>query len=239
VSDAQKSLSSFHEKHVGIAESFRYLRVAINFSASPEKLRNLLITSSLPSEGKSFVAHNLAISLALDGNRVLLVDADLRRPVVHRIFRLDNSVGIANYLTSNIAFKDVGRESFVENLTIVTSGPSSPNPGEILGSPRMRQFISEAQKHYDRVIFDCPPLTGLGDGFVLGSIVGHVILTVAAGHTPAELIKRLHSQLDEAGVKILGLILNKVNLEKERYGGYYKYYYHTYHKYYGTKQEAS
>lgn len=238
-SNAQKSLSSFHDKKSDIAESFRYLRVAINFSATPELLKNLMVASCLPSEGKSFVSHNLAISLAIDGNKTLLVDCDLRKPVVHNIFQLDNAVGMSNYLTSNLEFNDVLKESFVENLTVVTSGPISPNPGEILGSQRMKDFIKEAHKHYDRVIFDCPPLTGIGDTYVLGSMIGHIILVIASGKTPADLIKRTQSQLDKAGVKVLGTVLNMVDMEKERYGGYYRYYYHTYNKYYSNADKPA
>ncbi|HTL46904.1 MAG TPA: polysaccharide biosynthesis tyrosine autokinase [Verrucomicrobiae bacterium] len=228
----EKSIVVYHEKHAEITESFRYLRVAINFSAPPESLKNLVLTSCLPHEGKSFVNHNIAASLALDGNKTLLVDADLRRPVVHRSFRLDNATGLSNYLTSSVSFESVTKQSFVENLTIIPSGPISPNPSEILGSERMKQFLEEARKRFDRIIIDCPPLTGIGDTYVIGNLIGHVILVVAAGKTPSDLIKKTMPQLDKSGIKIIGVVLNQVDMDKERLGGYSKHYYHTYTRYY-------
>lgn len=226
------SLVTYHDRKSDIAESFRYLRVAINFSASPESLKNLVITSCLPSEGKSFISHNIAVSLALDGNRTLLVDADLRRPVIHERFRIENEIGLSNYLTSSLEFESVLKECFVENLTVVPSGPISPNPAEILGSEKMKNFLNEARKRFDRIIIDCPPLTGLGDGYVVGNLVGHVIIVIRAAHTPSDLITRTHKQLDKMGIKTIGVVLNQIDIEKERYSGYSKYYYHTYNRYY-------
>ena len=232
-----KSIVVFHEKHAEITESFRYLRVAINFSAPPESLKNLVLTSCLPHEGKSFVNHNIAASLALDGNKTLLVDADLRRPVVHRSFKQDNSTGLSNFLTSEVSFDSVVKPSFVENLSLVLSGPVSPNPAEILGSERMKFFLEEARKRFDRIIIDCPPLTGIGDTYVIGNLIGHVILVVAAAKTPSDLIKRTQPQLEKSGIKIIGVILNQVDMDKERLGGYSKHYYHTYTRYYRRTDE--
>ena len=172
----------------------------------------------------------------MDGNKTLLVDADLRRPVVHQMFRMDNASGLSNFLTSKIELDSVVKESFAENLSIVTSGPVSPNPGEILGSDRMRFFLEEARKRYDRVIIDCPPLTGIGDAYVVGSLLGQVVMVIYAGHTPVDLIRHTQKQLDKAGVKILGAILSMVDMEKERHAGYSKHYYHTYTRYYQPNQ---
>ncbi len=234
--DSHKMFAGYYHKDSQIAEAFRYLRVAINFSASPESLKTLVFTSCLPHEGKSFISHNIAISFAVDGNRTLLVDGDLRRPVLHKIFRIDNASGLSNYLTSNVSLDSVLRETSVENLTIVTSGPVSPNPGEILGSERMRQFFKEVRERFDRIIIDCPPLTGIGDGYVVGSQMGQVIMVIASGKTPVDLIKHTHKQLEKAGTKIIGIILSMVDMEKERYGGYTKHYYHTYTRYYNPNQ---
>lgn len=234
--ESQKMFAGYYQKDSQIAEAFRYLRVAINFSATPESLRTLVFTSCLPHEGKSFISHNIAISFAVDGNRTLIVDGDLRRPTMHRIFRIDNSTGLSNYLTSSIPLDAVLKESSVENLTVVTSGPVSPNPGEILGGERMRQFLKEIRERFDRVIIDCPPLTGIGDGYVVGSQIGQIIMVVASGRTPVDLILHTHKQLEKAGTKILGVILSMVDMEKERYGGYSKHYYHTYTRYYNPVQ---
>jgi capsular exopolysaccharide synthesis family protein len=235
----QKALITYYQRDSNIAESFRYLRVAINFSATPESLKTLIFSSCLPHEGKSFTSHNIAVSLAMDGNKTLLVDCDLRRPVVHQIFKIDNNTGLSNYLTSDIEISSVVKESFVENLSVVTSGPISPNPGEILGSARMRKFIEEARKQYDRVIIDSPPLTGIGDTYILGSLLGQIIMVIAAGKTPADLIKHTQKQLEKTGVKILGAVISMIDMEKERYGGYSKHYYHTYSRYYKPNQNPT
>ncbi len=229
-SDAEKS---------ELAESFRYLRVAINFSAPPEALKTLMLTSCVPHEGKSFVSQNIAMSLARDGNRTLLIDCDLRRPVLHRAFRLENDSGLTNYLTGNLDLDAVVKETFVENLFVIPSGPVSPNPAEILGSERMVKALELARQKYDRIIVDCPPLTGIGDGFVVGGLIGHTILVVAAGKTPADLIRHTQSHLDKAGVKILGMILNMMDVDKERHAGYTKYYYHTYTRYYNREGDSN
>lgn len=221
-----------------LVEAFRYLRVAINFSATPESLKVLSLTSCLPHEGKSFVSQNIAISLANDGNRTLLIDADLRRPTAQQAFRLDNSTGLSSYLTGNMEMETVVKETFVENLFVIPSGPVSPNPAEILGSDRMVKLLEMGKQKYDRLIVDCPPLTGIGDGFVVGSLIGHTILVISASKTPADLIRHTQSHLDKAGIKILGMILNMVDLEKERHGGYTKYYYHTYNRYYARDEET-
>lgn len=234
--ESEKPLAVYQKETPEMAEAFRYLRVAINFSGSPESIKTLVMSSCLPHEGKSFASHNIAISLAVDGNKTLLVDADLRRPVVHKRFRTDNAVGLSNYLTSNIEFDSIVKESFVENLSLVVSGPTSPNPMEIFGSDRMKLFIEEAKKRFDRIIIDCPPLTGIGDGYVVGSQIGQIILVIAAGTTPVDLIKQNQKQLEKAHVKIMGAILNKVDMDKERHGGYYKHYHHTYTRYYHSNE---
>jgi capsular exopolysaccharide synthesis family protein len=145
---------------------------------------------------------------------------------------MENSLGLSNYLTSNIEMDTVIKESFVENLHIITSGPVSPNPGEILGSDKMRKFLEEMRKRYDRVILDCPPLTGIGDSYVIASLLGQCILVIAAGKTPVDLIRHTQKQIEKSSSKILGIVLSMVDMDKERHGGYSKHYYHTYNRYY-------
>ncbi len=231
----KRALISYYGKSSNIAESFRYLRVAINFSAPPESLKVLMFSSCLPHEGKSFVSHNIGVSLAMDGNKTLLVDCDLRRPTLHSAFKMDNSVGLSNYLTSNINLDAVVKETFVENLSVITSGPMSPNPGEILGSERMKTFLAEARKNYDRVIVDCPPLTGIGDSFVVGGLLGQMVMVIGANRTPSDLIKHTQKHLDKSGIKIIGVVLNMVDIEKERHSGYSRHYYTTYNRYYNNE----
>ena len=232
----ERALIAHYQRHSAIAESFRYLRVAINFSAPPEALKNLLFTSCLEHEGKSFIAHNIAVSLAQDGNRTLLIDADLRKPVAHRVFGMENLSGLSNYLTSEITLDSVVRQSFIENLSVIVAGPVSPNPAEILASKRMAQLLETARQRFDRIIIDTTPLTGIGDPLVLGTLTTHIVMVIHAAKTPADLIQKSKEILEKSGIRIIGCILNSVDLEKERYGGYYKFYYKTYGGYYATKR---
>lgn len=234
VPEQERFLVTHYHRRSEVAESFRYLRVAINFSASPETLKNLVFTSALPNEGKSFVAHNIAVSLAQDGNRTLLIDADMRRPVAQRVYRMENVSGLSNFLTSEIEFDTIVRETFIENLWVVLSGPLSPNPAEILASKRMSGLLEQSRQRFDRVIIDAPPLTGIGDTLILGSITTHVVFVVRSAKTPAEVIVRAKELLEKSGIRIIGTILNQVDIEKERYSGYYKYYYESYSRYYSS-----
>ena len=231
VPQEERFLITHYQRKSQIAESFRYLRVAINFSAPAEKLKTLVFTSSIPNEGKSFVAHNIAVSLAQDGNRTLIIDADLRKPVAQRVYRIENLTGLSNFLTTDIAFESVVRETFIENLWVVLSGPVSPNPSEILGSQRMTDLIQLAGQHFDRIIIDTPPITGIGDSLILGSLTTHVLFVIRASKTPVEIIRQSKETIDKSGVRIIGCILNQVDVEKERFGGYYKYYHQSYKHY--------
>lgn len=237
MSEEEHFLITHYQRRSPVAESFRYLRVAINFSAPAEVLKNLVFTSSVPSEGKSFVAHNIAISLAQDGNRTLLIDADLRRPRAHHIYRMENLSGLSNFLTSGIEFETLIRETFIENLWVILSGPVSPNPAEILGSHRMVELLKLARERFDRIIIDAPPLTGIGDSLVLGSMTTHVVFVIRSSKTPCDIIRQSKEVLEKSGIRIIGAVLNGVDVEKERYGGVYKYYYQSY-DYYGSSHES-
>lgn len=237
VPEEEKFLVTHYHRRSQVAESFRYLRVSINFSAPAENLKNLVFTSSLPNEGKSFVAHNIAVSLAQDGNRTLLIDADLRKPVAQRVYRMENLSGLSNYLTSEIEFDTIVRETFIENLWVILSGPISPNPSEILASRRMLQLLQNARERFDRIIIDAPPLIGIGDSLVLGSIASHLVFVIRTGKTPMEVIRQSRDLLDKSGIRIIGAVLNQVDIEKERYKGYYKFYYQTYSRYYALKED--
>ena len=232
VPEQERFLITHYQRRSQAAESFRYLRVAINFSAPAESLKNLVLTSSLPNEGKSFISHNLAVSLAQDGNRTLLIDADLRKPVAQRVYRMENLTGLSNYLTSDIEFDSVVRETFIENLWLILSGPVSPNPAEILASQRMSQLLQLARERFDRIIIDAPPLTGIGDSLILGSLTTHVIFVIRAAKTPTDIVMHSKEILEKNGVRVIGAVLNQVDIEKERHAGFYKFYYQSYTRYY-------
>lgn len=238
VPQEERFLISHYHRRSTISESFRYLRVAINFSAPAETLKNLVFTSSLPNEGKSFVAHNIAVSLAQDGNRTLLVDADLRKPIAQDVYQMENLSGLSNYLTSEIEIDSVIRETFIENLWVILSGPVSPNPAEILGSKRMTDLLERAKEKFDRIVIDAPPLTGIGDSLILGSLTTHVVFIIRAGKTPAEIIQKSKEILEKNGIRIVGAVLNQVDIDKERHSGFYKYYYQSYTRYYNPASSS-
>lgn len=206
-----------------VSEAFRMLRTNLQFVGVDKPLKKIVITSSNPGEGKSVVAANLAISIASTGSKVLLIDADLRRPKVHKLFFLENYKGLSSLLAGDLKIDDVANETPVENLHIITSGPIPPNPAEILGSAKMNQFIEKASSVYDIIIFDSPPVNTVADASILSSIADGVILVIEAGVTAREAAILAKEQLEKINARILGVVLNKAKQSSE---GYYYYYYY-------------
>ncbi len=212
-----------------ISEAYRSFRTNIQYAKIDQKLQTILVTSPGPGEGKSTSAVNLAITMAQMGSRVLLVDADLRRPVVHSIFNTDRRVGLTNALVARAKLEETIIQTEINNLSIITCGTLPPNPSELLGSPPMDKLIADLKTKFDVVLFDTPPVIAVTDAAVLGSKVDGIILVVKSGQTDKEACFRAHSLLKNVKTHILGSLLNGVNIES-LYGSYY-YYYHYY--YYG------
>jgi capsular exopolysaccharide synthesis family protein len=207
------------------SEAYRTLRTNIQFSSVDRPTRTLLVTSSGPSEGKSTTAANLAVVMAQTGKRVIAVDADLRRPVLHRVFGVPNNTGITTALLAgdNMSLEGHLRPTKVENLSLLTSGPIPPNPSEILGSHRMASLIESLTQLADIVIFDSPPVLAVTDAAVLGRQVDGVVLVVDARQTREQVLARAVSELQNTGANLLGVVLNRLD---SRAGGYYYYYYY-------------
>jgi len=221
-----------------VSESYRTLRTNIIFSQADSPIRSLLITSSIPEEGKSMTSANLAITFALARNKVLLVDSDLRRPVLHRLFELSNTIGLTHLLVGTVEPEEIYQTTRVDNLWVVTSGLIPPNPSELLGSQKMRSFLDLAQKSFDIVLFDSPPVTSMADAAILASLAGNVLLVVRANSTNRDMILRAKQQLETVNSRIIGVVLNSVDLKKERY--YYNYYYYYYYSsYYGYEEKKN
>jgi len=212
------------------SEAFRTLRTNIQFSSPDRPLKTLLVTSASPSEGKSLTVANLGVVMAQAGQRVILVDSDLRRPTLHRIFELPNESGLTNALFHDGS--DVGRylqdAEAVENLSILTSGPLPPNPSELLGSERMRDLIEKLKAHGEMIVFDSPPTLPVTDAAVLTNLVDGTVLVTDAGTTRRGLAERAKTGLDQVGANILGASLNRISLN----GGSGHYYYYYYYYYY-------
>lgn len=204
-----------------ISEHYRTIRTNIEFSSVDEEIHTLMVTSSGPSEGKSMTTANLAVVYAQQGKKVLLIDADLRKPTIHYTFRVDNLRGLSTVLVNEMSLEEVVNVSSVDNLDIVTSGPIPPNPSELLGSKRMQQLIQEAKTLYDIVLFDTPPVLVVTDAQILANFVDGSILVVRSKQTEYEAAIKAKESLETAQSKLLGAILN----DREKTDLNYYYYY--------------
>lgn len=223
-----------------VSEAYRALRTSLLFSrvsavqTDGTKLGSLFgVTSSAPKEGKSTTISNLAITVAQGGQKVLLIDCDLRRPVLHAVFGYNKEPGITNYLVGRAIVDDIIRTSPIRNLDIITSGTIPPNPSELIGSQRMKEFLAEMQTRYDLILIDTPPVIAVTDAQIVSTLVDGMILVVSSGVTQTELAKRSKDLILKVGGKIIGLVLNNFDIYNT-YGSYYKYYRY-YNYYYESK----
>ncbi len=208
------------------SESFRVLRTNIQFFSLTKPIRSLVVTSAGPGEGKSFTAANLAIVMAQAGKRVILVDTDLRRPSLHKLFDVPNTVGFTNLVLNNMEDRGgiIQQVAEVPNLLLVTSGPLPPNPSELLDSPQALHVITGLAQAADLVIYDTPPATAVTDPAIMATRVDGVVLVINAGVTRRDMVERVRKILQNVGVKALIPVLNQVKTNDLR--GYY--YYNTY-----------
>jgi capsular exopolysaccharide synthesis family protein len=224
--------------HLGpVAEAYRSLRTSIEFAAVDAPVRTLLVTSAIPGEGKTTTAANVAIVFAQAGRRTILLDADFRKPGVHRIFDLPNDQGLSSMLRSDAARLDtVGQATEQENLLVITTGPLPPNPAELLGSQRMGTILQRLAEASDLVVIDSPPLQAVTDAVVLASIVDSTLLVVDTGRTHRGSVQRAREALAQAGARVLGVTLNRVPV---RSSGRYQYdYYGAYGADHGQRDPA-
>jgi non-specific protein-tyrosine kinase len=214
------------------AEAFRLLRTNIEFAAVDHPLRTLLVTCAEPGVGKTTVAANLAVIIAQTGKRVMLIDADLRRPMIHKFFDTHNRQGLTDLFVREIAVLDsVVRTWRMQNLTFITSGGLPPNPTELLGSKRMSQILDLLQKQVDIMIIDSPPVGAVTDSVVLASKVDAILVVIEPGRTRRETSVEAVEQLRRAGANLIGVVFNKVPLKRNGYGrGYYGGYYDGYYR---------
>ena len=227
-SEKAKSISSQIVTHdyspTPVGEAYRALRTNLLFSKRVGPIRSLVIGSVSPGEGKSFTAANLAITLAQQKSRTLLVDADLRRGVLHNSFNCPKKPGLTNYLTGVVPLEDVLNETYIPNLTLITCGSLIPNPSELLGSVKMRRFIEGIIKRFDFVIFDSPPLMAATDAVILGTLVDGTAVVIRAGKTNRDDVLRRLEIFQNVQAKVHGAILNCAGVEVAHEGySYYRY----------------
>lgn len=220
---AKTELIAHYDTLSPISEGYRAIRINLQFAGADKTLQVVGVTSSSPGEGKSTTIANLAIVMAQDNKKVLLVDCDLRKPTQHKKFEIEQD-GLTNTLVRGKALDALVQHDVFPNLDILTSGPIPPNPSELLGSHKMAEVIAWARDHYDYVLVDLPPILAVADAAVIGNMVDGVLMVVASGSmTPNEAMDA-KKRLQQAGVTILGVILNK--MPQQRRYGYYQYYYH-------------
>lgn len=209
-------------------EAFKSLRTNLKFLAVGKACKKIIMTSAIPGEGKSSVAINLAVSLAEAGSRVLLVDCDLRKPIIHRYLKIDNSAykGVTNVLSDgSLAESIIGIKAL--NLHVIIADAIPPNPAELLGSSRMKMLISELDKHYDYIIFDTPPVSVVTDAAVLSQYVDGVILVVRQNFATFDQVALAKKNLDSVDANILGVVMNNFDTRSanKESGYYYSYNY--------------
>ena len=209
-----------------VAETIRIVRTNLQFSAIDKKLKTILITSSLPGEGKSFISSNLAVTFALNNHKVLLVDCDMRKGRLHKIFNVDNEKGLSNLLIDEIDVdvRKYIKKTDISNLSIITMGTIPPNPSELLASARAKVIVEMLKNKFDYIIFDGTPVIGLTDSIIMASLVDKVVIVTSVGDTNVESLKNCKQSLENVGANIAGIVANKTPSSNSSYYSYYGYY---------------
>ncbi|HEV2916050.1 MAG TPA: polysaccharide biosynthesis tyrosine autokinase [Pyrinomonadaceae bacterium] len=216
-----------------LAEAYRQLRTSILLSTAGRAPKTLLVTSSVPAEGKTTTAVNTAVCLAQTDARVLVIDADMRRPRLHEIFKMDNRRGLSTILSSDISEADMLcmiEQHEGSGLSVLASGPVPPNPSELLGSDQMRRLLRAVEAHYTHVVIDSPPIASFTDGVLISAMVDGVLLVVHGGKSSRNIVRRSRQVLADVGARILGIVLNNVNVRADDYYYYQRYYHQTYYE---------
>lgn len=205
-----------------VAEQFRMVRTNLEFSIVDKDLKSLLVTSLAPGAGKSTISANLAATFAAQGKKVLLVDADMRKPTIHKIFKLRNSEGLSTLITKKEAtiFDYIEKVEF-ENIYILSSGATPPNPAELISSKRMEQLIEEMEQAFDLVIFDTPPVLAVADSQIMAGKVDGTLFVIRKGIDKKEQIETAAERMNSVNAKVLGAIYNRVEQNDDSY--YYEY----------------
>jgi polysaccharide biosynthesis transport protein len=223
----QDDLITLLEPKSTASEAYRGIRTSLLLSSPDKPPQVILVCSSAPREGKTITTANIAIAMAQTGNNVLVLDCDMRRPKIHKVFGCERNRGMSNILAGSCTMDDTIFHTRIQNVDVIPSGPIPPNPSEILISHRMRELIEQARTRYDRIIIDSPPITAVTDASIISSLVDGVLIVIRANDTHREIIKNGISHLRSINAHILGAVLNGVEMGRESYY-YYQYYYYYY-----------
>lgn len=206
-----------------ISEAYRTLRTNITFSSVDEEIKVIMVTSSGAGEGKSTTVANIAATYAQNDQKVVLLELDLRKPTVHKTFNLSNRIGITNVLTKQVELESTIQETSVPNLHVITSGPTPPNPSELVGSKSLYNIIQQLKELFDFVIIDTPPVLAITDSQLIASHCDGVILVADSGKVKRSALLHAKERLQVVNAKILGVVIN--NAKRKKDDNYYYYYY--------------
>jgi len=227
--DAHPELLSNVGDKSGLAEAYRQLRTSVLLSTPGQPPQTLLITSSLPSEGKTTTAVNVAMSLAQTGSDVLVIDADMRRPRLHSIFKMNNQEGLSTILSKKFDEANIKRMIIRDEesgLYVLPSGAIPPNPAELIGSQQMKQLLAFLKLHFEHIVIDSPPIASFTDGILISLMADGTLLVIHGGKSSRAVVRHARLQLRNVGAKLLGVVLNKVDLHSADYYYYYQHYNH-------------
>lgn len=205
-----------------ISEGYRMLRTNIEFSSIDLTLQTIMVTSSKPSEGKSTTCANMAVAFAQANKRVLLIDADLRKPTQHHIFAISNRFGLTTALFHQKELRDIIQHTNTDNLSIIPAGPTPPNPSELLSSKRMAALLATTRETYDVIIIDTPPILSVTDAQIVATQSDGVVLVVDSGKVKKEVAVKAKALLEHVNARLIGIVLNNINRKNS---DSYTYYY--------------
>ncbi|TIM38925.1 polysaccharide biosynthesis tyrosine autokinase [Mesorhizobium sp.] len=232
--DDRELIASVTDQKSGLSEAYRSLRTSLQFSGAEGAPRSLLVTSAEPSEGKSTTSFKLGQDFAALGARVLIVDGDLRKPNLHRLFGLDNTIGLSNLLTNTVRKEDLAsifRATKYPNVTVLTSGTIPPNPADLLSSPKMALIVTNLGKRFDLVIIDAPPVVGLSDAPILSRLAEGTLMVISTNQVTRKSAKTALKRLRAAGANVVGAAMSKFAVNKFDYNYAYKYMNYQYYDY--------
>lgn len=222
-SENKRPLISLLNPKSPVTEAYRSIRTNIDFSSLDHNIQVIMSTSATPGEGKSTTICNLAVVYAQSDKKVVLIDADLRKPTMHHTFQLSNRIGLSSLLSRQADMTSVVQETTIPNLSVITSGPIPPNPSEMVASGRMSALIEELRDQYDIILIDTPPMLAVTDAQIISTKSDGVVLVLDSGRVKKDMALKVQEQLNQVNAKILGVVLN--NVKKKQGAGYYYYEY--------------
>jgi capsular exopolysaccharide synthesis family protein len=223
--NSTEELITLDEPRSSVSESYRGIRTRILFSIADTQPKSILMASATEQEGKTLTSANLAVIMAKTGSRVLLMDCDMRKPRLNKIFGSDRDKGVSNVLVNDCSFTDAVQETGIDNLNLIPCGHIPPNPSELLGSKAMKELLVSLYDKYDRIVIDSSPVTAVTDAVVLSKVVDGVVLVVQANKTDREVVRRSVEQLVAVKAQMLGVILNRFDIDLNKYYHKYSYFY--------------